>query len=1061
MQNSDEHYQACSSLSSVATNSQDYAGSGCLENSTVPKFQHHSVETHAGMTLFGLVVPLVILATITTACFATICALLFRHPIETLVQAAALLVIPLGTFLVWKDIKNKDLRKGKYLGILLGLSMGGSLLVGAVANCCILQAWTDSSKLQPFGFTVVAATAWLSFVTSVCVGYCLISQWETSGARRATLLQIGLGTVLSMLTLGATELRSALIRIQATGVIQATDDKSLQVLRALNCERDLRMDLANPRSQGITAVLWPIEPELEKNVYFYVTGKPYIDPNAPAALESLSDQALGTKIVGDILPGLSLSNSALVGRVNPSTLTASVDWTFVISNASTQPQEARAQIALPNDAVVSAMTFWMNGEEKQAAVVPAQKAEQAYRWIVVQHRDPALVTDVGKGRILMQCYPVPRQGDARINLTVKVPLRVDSDEKASLVLPRLIASNFNAADVHHHLRLRAASPLVIKAVSDSKSRVLPGGETVLTAHMSCQDLQGTGVSVSVKRADRNTPVAVVDHSLATPGYILKWHKPIDKSMAPKHLVVAIDTSVALQPYKAQLVEALSHVAKLIPTTVTLAGDIHQVPEEPLTVDDALGKIKNLQFVGGKDNTHAVVEAAQEAGAEEAGAVLWIHGPQPITAKQVPWSAPYLHRPKFFELAVDDGWTMTNNKAFAQNLMMGPANAIPRSPSLQDDLERVVSQWAPDGHEEVVKFVRTDSYDGKVISDASADDVICLWANGQIQRFLEKRNRYGASQMAYLYQLVSPVSSAVVLEHESDYRRFGLSSKPGRRNVKDEMLASGNSFGLTWAKQLQHSVETANGSVKMATAHNSGSFGSLHWARAATHSSRILGMNSAAVNFKQRVFKQRVISQYSQPRAENQFQEQRSEDDPNASTGVRSVDNFRATSTEPASADNTVGAEASSGSQTGSGTQMLVGGGAGAPLLQGATNGTIGPQEAGDAVRAQGSTGNYNNDHGHGDATFIQGVNTAASVRVDNLSSLEATVELFGKAGAVLGWVWGTVLLFVALRRKGQATSGKIDRKRLIMGITLIIMGTIVPSVLSALCSAARDANLFS
>src|SRR5262249_1292874 len=44
-----------------------------------------------------------------------------------------------------------------------------------------------------------------------------------------------------------------------------------------------------------------------------------------------------------------------------------------------------------------------------------------------------------------------------------------------------------------------------------------------------------------------------------------------------------------------------------------------------------------------------------------------------------------------------------------------------------------------------------------------------------------------------------------------------------------------------------------------------------------------------------------------------------------------------------------------------------------PMLQGATNGTIGPQQ--------------------GDATVVQGVNTAGTVRVNNLANLEALLNI--------------------------------------------------------------------
>ncbi|MBI1269964.1 hypothetical protein GC174_05985, partial [bacterium] len=74
----------------------------------------------------------------------------------------------------------------------------------------------------------------------------------------------------------------------------------------------------------------------------------------------------------------------------------------------------------------------------------------------------------------------------------------------------------------------------------------------------------------------------------------------------------------------------------------------------------------------------------------------------------------------------------------------------------------------------------------------------------------------------------------------------------------------------------------------------------------------------------------------------------------------------------------------SGFNTGSQTQQITNGNA--PVLQGATNGTVGPQ--GD------------------DATAIMGVNTAGTVRVNNLANLEALLNIIANGMEILGIAWG-------------------------------------------------------
>src|SRR5262249_18507948 len=70
--------------------------------------------------------------------------------------------------------------------------------------------------------------------------------------------------------------------------------------------------------------------------------------------------------------------------------------------------------------------------------------------------------------------------------------------------------------------------------------------------------------------------------------------------------------------------------------------------------------------------------------------------------------------------------------------------------------------------------------------------------------------------------------------------------------------------------------------------------------------------------------------------------------------------------------------------TGSQTQSVATGRS--PMPQGATNGTIGPQQ--------------------GDATVVQGVNTAGTVRVNNLANLEALLNIIANGMEILGIAWG-------------------------------------------------------
>ncbi len=125
---------------------------------------------------------------------------------------------------------------------------------------------------------------------------------------------------------------------------------------------------------------------------------------------------------------------------------------------------------------------------------------------------------------------------------------------------------------------------------------------------------------------------------------------------------------------------------------------------------------------------------------------------------------------------------------------------------------------------------------------------------------------------------------------------------------------------------------------------------------------------------------------------------------------------------------TVGGTASSGNVTG----------ASAPMLQGATNGTIGPMGS--------------------DATVIMGVNTSGTVRVNNLVYLELILNYLSFAFQFIG-----IALAVYLAR-AAAKPGAFALERVQLGIIALMAGSTgiyAPTIMSWLIQAARDANLFS
>jgi len=121
------------------------------------------------------------------------------------------------------------------------------------------------------------------------------------------------------------------------------------------------------------------------------------------------------------------------------------------------------------------------------------------------------------------------------------------------------------------------------------------------------------------------------------------------------------------------------------------------------------------------------------------------------------------------------------------------------------------------------------------------------------------------------------------------------------------------------------------------------------------------------------------------------------------------------------------------------TQTMQGGLATAPSLSGATNGTIGPQGT--------------------DATYVTGVNTAGTVRVNNLANLEALLNIIANGLEILGIAWGGPTMILGFMHMAAGTHDAM--KRVLFGAAGVTGGLATPGCINWLVASARDANLFS
>lgn len=93
-----------------------------------------------------------------------------------------------------------------------------------------------------------------------------------------------------------------------------------------------------------------------------------------------------------------------------------------------------------------------------------------------------------------------------------------------------------------------------------------------------------------------------------------------------------------------------------------------------------------------------------------------------------------------------------------------------------------------------------------------------------------------------------------------------------------------------------------------------------------------------------------------------------------------------------------------------------------------------------------------------DATVIQGVNTAGTVRVNCLANLEALLNIVTNCGELIQIAIGLFMLYKA--GKAFLTTKQISKSRILIGSALIISGLATPGSVNWFM-ASCGGNLFS
>ncbi|HEU4835398.1 MAG TPA: VIT domain-containing protein [Pyrinomonadaceae bacterium] len=732
----------------------------------------------------GVIMPAI---SITVEATTHICADTFFDPIPTHWHLLLVIFVPLAQLHIWFALRRRAADRLALAGFLNTIVIGISIFYTVV----YLPLTPIALIALLFGLGLLPLAPFLSLLGALIMRHKLKRLAATAPQRSFAVKTSGLlaGLALTAAVIGLMELPATLTRFglqMASSASPQTRNDGIRFLRNYGSKDALlrscygRTGWATDLIGSAFSLRSPVTTAEAQQIYYRVTGETF-DASIPpkrVGVRLLSDDTIdfdrnqgGERVGGGKLAGLSLASSKLESNVDADGGLGYMEWTLVFRNDSDQQREARTEVQLPPGAVVSRLTLWVNGEEREAAFAGRSQVRDAYQKVAIrQRRDPVLVTTAGRDRVLVQCFPVPaNKGEMKIRFGITLPLVLEDELHAKLVLPHFVSRNFNIpGEVKHSISIHGKTamwPMNSLLTSSRQEDVFSVAGT-----LDDQWLSDSNSSVTLNRSGARE---MWTRDPLNAGFVISQSVTEQSPAYLRRIVLVVDTSKGMQNFSGDIERAIASLPSDFDVKLVLADGLF----EGVTWN-ANTPMNFARFDGGADNAPALLKA-WDLAAEKAGnnAIIWIHSPQlmllsPVDELRQRWQRPY--GPKLYSVQTTSGSDEIEKRLDG----IDEVKPVARTGLLENDLGNLFAQLT--GRVKKLEFVRSSKKFEKQMTTSTAvqtsDHLARLWANDEVLRVLALRDESltdEATALAVRYQLVTPVSGAVVLETAEQYRASGL------------------------------------------------------------------------------------------------------------------------------------------------------------------------------------------------------------------------------------------------------------------------------------------------
>lgn len=728
-----------------------------------------------GLIIFaGILLPVI---TLIAELSTKMCADSFFDPIPSLWHVLIVAAVPLANAqLVW-SLYHDDLKRKVFLAWISAISAGASILYSLI--------FLPLSPLSLFGI-IFAGLGFLPLSP-------FFSLWAIFRLRRnlaermtdkpfpLTWLGLGTGFWIVLAIVGLSESRFIVTRYglekAAAGSVEQRE-QGIDFLRKYgNEDYILRLTNSYRRQFYISDFAYDLfkgsasnSQEIAGEAYYRLTGRTADSVAVPTRF-SFGDNEERFWREREI----SLAASQMDGVIDNEASLGYVEWTFSLRNSNKyRAEEGFTQIQLPPNAVVSRVTLWINGEEREAAFAGQGRVTKAYEQVTAKKRDPVLVTSAGRDRINLKCFPIPQGGgEMKMRIGITFPMILEDEKNGLIRLPYFRDKNFQIPeDFKHSIWLESSRELQ----SANQNLKLETKEKLFAVRGKLADKEITN-SNSAIRAVKSGDFKMV---WARDGeqFVTQEVVPVF-GVKPARYVFVVDTAGAMTSEQENIAAAIESLPQELETALILTNGnaLNKNTAYPESFSgnpsDLAEKIRQAEFGGGTDNLPALSKGWDVANEKQNSVVVWLHSPQPFKFSSSNELVQRLTRRPYattvYSLSTASGLDEVEKELNDLSYLY----SVPRFGDLQQDLNRLVMQLNQSKKSFGYNRVKADRFNISFGKETSKH-LVRLWANDKVNRILTAGNdETKAVDLAVKNQLVTPVTGAVVLETQEQYDQFGL------------------------------------------------------------------------------------------------------------------------------------------------------------------------------------------------------------------------------------------------------------------------------------------------